>query len=154
MGTNLIYAHTTDEHVRHVAENMRSCDAEEVRLSHGHDPLTALQTSVNITEEPITVLSPDGVPLTIMGIIPKHLLSDTGIIWMLGCDDALRFRRHFLTDVPKVLDIWLERYKMLENYVHVLNTVTVNWLDRLGFEFDEPFNLHNGASFVRFHMEK
>ena len=155
MATRLTFENTTDEHVRYVAENMRPGDVEEVRLSHGHDPLTALQSSVAATEYPITALSPAGVPLVIFGVVPKSLLSDVGVIWMLGANEVLKFPRNLMVDTAKVFEIWFETYRMLENYVHVLNTISVEWLRRFGFQFDEPIKLpSNGALFMRFYMER
>ena len=60
-----------------------------------------------------------------------------------------------MTDTRRVLDIMLEMYPRLENFVHLKNHVSVRWLKRLGFSFDEPIVLpQSGEEFVRFHMEK
>jgi hypothetical protein len=134
---------------------MREADRVEVMASHGHSPLDALTLGVSKSDQVVTVLSPDGTPLVIIGVVSQSLLSDVGTIWLLGCDEALRYRRNFISEVPRVLSILFERYTMLENHVHVDNRVSIVWLKRIGFEMDEPVLFRNsGEYFMRFYMKR
>ena len=151
----LTFAETTIHHVSHIAQNMREADRVEVMASHGHTPLEALTLGVSKSDQVVTVLSPEDTPLVIIGVVSQSLLSDVGTIWLLGCDEALRHRRKFISEVPRVLSILFERYTMLENYVHVDNQISVRWLNRIGFKMDEPILFKNsGEYFMRFYMKR
>lgn len=154
MAADVWWKETIDSDVVFVAENMRQADRDEIK-AFGHDsPLEALTLSVNKTSQCFTLDSQDG-PLLICGACPKFLMSDTGLPWLLGSDEALKHRKVFMTDASKLLEIWLEQYKILENYVHVKNHVSVRWLKRIGFKMDEPIRFPNtGEYFMRFHMER
>ena len=152
---NLTFRHTSIDDVAHIGENMRQADREEVMASHGHIPMQSLLLGMRRSDQTITAVSPDGVPLVIFGVANKSLLTDVGVPWLLGCDEALKYRRHFMIDVAKVLEIMLEKYSMLENYVHVRNRVSVNWLKRMGFKMDDPvLFINSGEYFMRFYMER
>lgn len=152
---NLTFKHTDIFDVAYVANNMRQADRDEVYAASGHNPYDSLMLGVRKSDDIVTAVSPDGVPLVIFGISSKSLVTDIGVPWLLGCDEALKYRKHFMTDVPKVLEIMLEKYRMLENYVHVKNRVSVNWLKRMGFQMDDPvLFINSGEYFMRFHMER
>lgn len=150
----LTFRHTTLIDLAYVAQNMRQADREEVYAAAGHTPEQALVISIFMSEEAVTAVSPDNTPLVIFGISKQSLLSDKGIPWLLGCDEALRYRREFMRQTPKVLETMLEQYTMLENYVHVKNTISVRWLKRLGFSMDSPITFPSGEQFMRFYMER
>jgi hypothetical protein len=152
---NLTFKHTDIHDIAYIGENMRQADRDEVMAASGHNPMQSLLLGVRRSDQTITAVSPDGVPLVIFGVVGKSLVTDVGVPWLLGCDEALKYRRHFMTDVPKVLEIMLEKYRMLENYVHVKNRVSVNWLKRMGFKMDEPvLFINSGEYFMRFYMER
>lgn len=150
----LTFRHTTLADVDHVAKNMRQADREEVYAAAWHTPEQALVTSIRMSHESVTAVSPDGVPLVIFGLTTRGILSDVGIPWLLGCDEALRYRREFVKQTPKVLESMLEQYRMLENYVHVKNVVSVRWLRTMGFNMDPPVMFPSGERFIRFWMER
>jgi len=152
---NLIFRHTTQSDINYVAKHMRQADRDEVYASSRLSPYDALKTSFKKSDEPVTVLCPAGRPLVILGVTPQGLLSNKGIPWMLGCDEALKYRRSFLTEPAKVLEYWLEKYKILENYVHTKNVISILWLKKLGFVMDDPILFSNtGEYFIRFYMER
>lgn len=150
----LIYEETDSDHILHVAHHMRAADRLEVAASHGKTPLEALATGFSISDQCVTALSPAGVPLVIFGIAPRCRLTGVGVPWLLGTDEALKFRRHFFTDPPRVLPAMLDLYPSLENYVHIQNHLSVGWLQRIGFRMDAPVKFPSGYWFRRFHMSK
>ena len=155
MGNDLIFRKVEPGDIEFVAENMRQADADEVMAANNDTPLSALLLSVEKSHESVTVTDTEGTPLVIFGIRHKTLLTDdSAIIWMLGCDEALKHSKSFMVYTPKVLEIWLKQYKMLENYVHVGNKVSVAWLKRLGFTLEDPVIFPNtGECFMHFFME-
>ena len=113
------YVHTTIDHINHIAENMREADRIEVMASHGHTPLEAMMLGYENSDQIFTALGEDDEPVFVLGVVLNSLLSDIGTVWLLGCDDALKYGRNFIAEAPEVLSILLERYTLLENYVHV-----------------------------------
>lgn len=155
MAVKLKYVPVQDWHVRHVAFNMRDADVAEVKATANKTPLEALRKGMEISDRTVTVLTPDGLPLVIMGVAPRCRLTGVGSPWLLGTDEALKYKRNFLTDPPEVLDEMMDLYPKLENYVHVENRISVRWLKLLGFKMDEPVLFPNsGEKFMRFHMTR
>ena len=91
------------EHIEFIAANMREADAVEVWHSSMQDPLTALTRSVDYSFLSSAAMC-DGVPLVAYGLVNKSLLDQSGVPWMLGTNQALRHKRGFLTETPKVID--------------------------------------------------
>jgi len=152
---DLIYVPTTEDHIHHVAQHMRKADVIEVRAAGNRTPLQALQDGYRVSDQTVTVLSPDGVPLVILGIAPWNRLCGVGCPWLLGTDDALKYRRNFLRDPEKVIEAMLDLYPRLENFVHVENRLSVRWLQSIGFIMDEPVIFPNsGELFMKFHRER
>lgn len=151
----LRYVPTTEEHVRHVAQNMRQCDIEEIRACSGRDPLVALSDSVAKADEVLTGVDPDDTPVFIFGLTARCRLTGTGAPWMLGTDNVAKFPREMMVDSRKIIGFMLDNFPRLENYVHIKNTVSVNWLKSVGFKMDEPFVAPlSGEQFMRFYMNK
>jgi hypothetical protein len=152
LGLKTIIRHATDEDLMYVANNMRDQDLDEI-YAGGETPERALRMSAEISKDCLSCVLESGEVLFVLGCGPKTLLSDIGVPWLLGSKEALKHPRSFFDFPPKVLEIWKEQYSMLENYVHVKNTVSVRWLQRLGFTMHEPVTLFTGEQFMRFSME-
>lgn len=150
----LTYVATNSDHILHVAAHMRAADRLEVAAASGRTPLEALSIGFAISDECVTALSPEGTPVVIFGIAPVCRLTGVGSPWLLGTDEALRYRRHFFTDPPKVLAAMLESYTTLENYVHAENTLSVRWLQKIGFTLEPPVRFPSGHWFHRFYLTK
>lgn len=151
---DLLFRETTMSDVCYVAENMRQADVAEVYAAAGDSPMSALCKSVEMSDDPVTVASPEGVPLVIFGTVQRSLLTGVGIPWLLGCDEALKHKRGFAKYAPKIVELMLEDYEYLENYVHMKNRVSVRWLKRLGFKMDEPIRFPSGERFIHFSMKR
>ena len=155
MARRLRYVPTIVEHLRHVADNMRFEDVEELRVSSGETPLRALMNSFDVSDQTITGLTPSGEAVGIFGIGPICRVTGKGAPWMLGTDKLLKYRRELLLDPPAALEGMLDLYPRLENYIHVKNKKSVRWLKRLGFKMDKPITLPtSGEDFMRFYMTR
>ena len=155
MGVNLEFVDTQFCHLLHVAGHMRDEDRAEVIAAGGKCPFDALIDGAIISDQCVTVLDPEGIPLVVFGIAPLCRLTGTGVPWMLGTKRAEKYVRNFITDAPKVIDIMMETYPRLENWVHIANRKSVRWLRLMGFNMGKPVTFpFSGEQFIRFHMSR
>jgi hypothetical protein len=135
----------------YVANHLRPQDVAEVR-AHGHSPLDALRYSAGVSAICHAALL-DGEPVAVFGV--AELEPGLGSPWLLGTPGVLRARSYFLRLAPRYLSAWLERWPALLNYVDSRNTVSVQWLRRLG-AIIHPAAPHgpHGVPFHRFEFRK
>ncbi len=144
----------TDELIDAIAVDMRQADIDEIWASHHYEPREAL---IKGWESPgySTVITVNDEPCVMLGLTIPSILTDSGIPWLLGTENALKYKRHFLTVAPGVVKNMLDICPKLYNYVHVENKVSMNWLRRIGFKFDKPesYGVENEL-FCKFHLER
>lgn len=145
---------TTEDHIEFVAEHMREDDINEVYASSGLSPYVALRFSCKMSD-PCYTGTADDEPVCIFGVVPKSMLSDTGVPWLLGTDAVSRHARAFLRRNKKVVKQWRERFELLENYVDARNKKSIAWLEWLGFEIHpaKPYGVQ-GLPFHYFEMRR
>ena len=145
----------TDEHIKAISADMRREDAEEVWASHRHTPLEALTFGCALSDFSVTVVSDDGTPLVIIGLVKGDLLTGNGTVWMLGSNEALKYRKEFFRQTKPVIDEMLEICPRIGNMVHDKNRISISWLKRIGFIFGEQVELGRDKEiFHRFHIER
>lgn len=150
----LSYVPATVEHLHYVAHHMRQEDVDEIRACSGHTPLQALLRGLDRSDQTVTAVDQDGVPVLVFGIAPGCRLTGLGVPWMLGTDAVNRYRREMILDARRLRDMLLDLYPHLENYVHIKHLSSVRWLKLLGFQMDPPVTMPNGEQFHRFHISK
>lgn len=144
----------TEELIKVIAENMRDADAAEVWASHRHTPLQALMSGWESSHK-AAIVSVNGRPCVMLGLVVRDVLTGTGVPWLLGTDYALKHAREFLKLSPPVIEEMLHMCPRLFNYVHADNIVSIRWLKWLGFKVDAPLpHGPKGELFHRFHMER
>lgn len=132
----------TMDDVRHVAENMREEDIEEVG-AFMLSPLTALTIGFNNSDLCYTLLSPEGEPAAIMGISPQPYFKGFGSIWLLGTPLIEKYPMTFLRNTKPVLQGMFEDtgYDAFYNYTYAKNLLHHKWLKWTGFTFLRKVNL-------------
>ena len=140
--------------LKFIADNMRKADADEVWASGRYTPTEAIELSVRGSKKLVVVYA-DDTPLTVLGVVPRGVLSDVGIPWLLSAEQALNYKREFLKLSPPVIDEMLDIYPKLVNHVHSKNKLSIRWLKWLGFTIEDPELIRTtGELFHRFHMER
>jgi len=144
----------TQELIEAIAADMRQADVEEVWASNRHTPMQAMIKGAELSDYSLIVMV-DDEPCVMIGLVVHDILTGTGVPWLLGTEKALKHKRNFLIQVPAIIDEMLSICPRLFNYVHVKNKVSINWLRRIGFSFDdpEPYGL-DGELFQRFYLER
>jgi Protein of unknown function (DUF2833) len=139
----------TEERVLFVAENLRQEDADEVMLSNHVGPYEAVFTSWSDSEV-CHCIEDDGVPLALIGVTPGEA---GGLIWMLatpGLFSTLLQKIQFLREGAIWVELMLDDYDFLYNWVYSKNVRAIKLLRWLGFTIDPP--APHGPSAALFHF--
>lgn len=137
-----------------IAADMRQADVDEVWSSHHFTPREALMEGWDNSHSSVIVTVNDE-PCVMLGLVIHDILTGSGIPWLLGTNNALNYKRNFFTQVPDVIDEMLNTCPKLFNYVHVDNKVSISWLKRIGFTFDDPIPYGcNKELFHKFYLER
>lgn len=137
----------------YVGQNMRRSDREEVLASHGHSPVDAAVQSVMSSRFAYCGLA-DGVPFYLFGLRDGTAVHPVGSVWGLGTDQVARHAKSFWPASVNFIAFCRGHVERLENHVDVRNRISIAWLKRLGFRFDEPAPYGKaGLPFMRFWME-
>jgi hypothetical protein len=138
--------------VEAIASDMRQADADEVWASHRHTPIQAMMSSWAASDFSV-IVTINNEPCVMIGLVIRDILMGCGVPWMLGTNNALKYKKHYVTQVPPVINEMLTICPELFNYVHGKNKVSINWLRKFGFIIDEPTpHGYGGELFHRFHL--
>lgn len=129
---------------------MRRADELEVLRMGLPDPYQAMLESVLDSRVALAAYTDRGIAC-VVGVSKPSLLGDDACIWMLGHQDLEKYSVRFLKESRRVLAQILENYRLVENYVDAENTLTLRWLEWLGFTIDrdKPIKTLMGYSFYR-----
>ena len=137
-----------------VADTMRQADIDEVAASHGHAPLKALQAGLKVSDFVVAVVIDDD-PVAIFGLSKCNPITGSGVPWLLSSESALKHKREFLLQSPKVIEQMLEICPYLFNFVHIENRTSIRWLRWLGFAIEDPQPFGKKRQmFHRFYLKK
>ncbi len=133
---------------------MRQADINEAWVSFHQTPLEALMDSWKASKYSV-VISVDGEPCVMIGLVIRDLLSDYGIPWMLGTDTALKHKKCFFSLVPDIIDDMFKVCSRLHNHVHCKNEASIKWLKWIGFTLcdPKPYGVENEL-FHEFYLER
>ena len=127
---------STREDAEYIAKHMRQADVQEIFDSHHFSPEEAMDFTIKNTIFCLTV-KVKGVPAIIFGINGDSVLSERGTIFMLGTDDIQKLRFRFVRHSRKFIDMMLEQYSYLYNFVSADNFLSVGWLKFLGAQIED-----------------
>jgi hypothetical protein len=80
-------------------------------------------------------------PLCIGGVIPRTMLGDTGLPWMVSQPGLERHKRFFLRESRARLPDLRRQFAVLENFVACDYPKSLRWLAWLGFEVGDVTTL-------------
>lgn len=138
--------------LRWVALYMRPEDRAEIWSASRSTPMQALVDTVQVSRDTKVAVS-GRVPMCIFGCAQTTPLSGWAAPWALGTPEVERNAAWFLKASKTVVAGWRQEYRVLRNFVHAENRLSVRWLRWLGFELDpaEPIG-YDDALFHKFHM--
>jgi hypothetical protein len=126
----------TEEGALHVATHLRRQDVIEVFCSHGMQPEDAVFRSWKNSPDCRCIEGDDGSTVGIAGV------ASGGQIWMLATDGLLATASH-RRQLVRLAKQWVDGLIAsgagpLHNWALAKNTVTLRWLESLGFRLDHP----------------
>lgn len=119
-----------------LSNNLRQGDIDEIWASHHLRSLDALVKSYNCSLTCLTGLINE-VPFSMFGCTPVEFVGTKGLIWMLATEELYTVRLEFLRYSRHFVDILLQDYPILFNYVDARNVKSIIWLKRIGAEIKE-----------------
>lgn len=130
------WADPTPARVERIGKRLRWQDRAEVLYSHGLTAESAVTESWRMSQICRCIAADDGRAVGICGV-------NGNTIWLLATDELLETsadRRQFVRAGRRWVDgLFLNHsYQLLENWTLANNTVTVRWLQHLGFTVDTP----------------
>ena len=144
-----------------LAPKLRQSDIQEIWSSNRYTPTEALVESREASGKHAYTLNLDGIPVGMFGVAPltsTSTTSDIGVVWLLGADNMTSYKKGFYKVSIKYLQLFLDMYKTVFNYVDERNTISSKWLESLGFKsyhrdatygIDKiPFNLYIKGIYV------
>lgn len=111
---------------------LRPLDAEECRAG-GLTPSEALTLSVERSDE-CWLLTRYGRMVACWGYRTRSILGNTVDVWMLSGGGVAGMELTFARESRRLMSDLLTRYSTLVAWVWIGHTVTVRWLEWLGFE--------------------
>lgn len=143
----------TPELLDHIAEHLRDQDRVEIAAVGKTDFRAALHQSVAESRwSRIAMFKAE--PIAVFGC-GEHgsLLAPIGVPWLLGTDAIRTCRRDLMRLSRGYISTMLQDYPRLMNAVHADNSVSIAWLQRLGFRMHPPIAVPpHGARFHVFEM--
>jgi hypothetical protein len=131
---------------------LRQADREEVEALTGRDAREALVES-DVRSAAAWAGLANGELVCRFGVVPVSLVGVTGIPWLLGSDAVTRYGRPFLRRNRAYLREMLREFPVLRNVVDARNTVSIRWLEWLGFTLGTPQPMGVcGLPFIPFEM--
>ena len=95
-------------------------------------------------------------PFCCFGVAAASLLGNTGVPWLLGTEDVKKAAYEVKYKAKEYINIMLEHFDYLENWIDARNKVSIKWLKHCGFEMFEtpaPYGV-DGLLFHRFWKKK
>lgn len=147
------FVRPTVEMVESIAADMRQVDIDEVWASNHHTPLESMMKGWELSDF-ATVAMCNNEPLVMIGLVKRDMLTGSGVVWMLGANRAMKYKKEFFRQTKPVIDEMLTICPRLCNMVHGKNKSSIAWLKWLGFTIDDPIpHGPDGELFHRFYLE-
>lgn len=128
----------TSDDVRYVAANMRAMDAVEVWNMTGSTPRDGILRAAGNSPASFTITLDDR-PAAVCGCTKARGLRAAAAPWLLGTDElepALLTAGTQIMVTHRMVEGWLQRAGILENWVDPDNTTAIRWIKWLGFTLD------------------
>ncbi|MDD2709803.1 MAG: hypothetical protein PHV34_17610 [Verrucomicrobiae bacterium] len=137
---------------------LRKSDRMEVEACSGQNPSRALEQSWERSEMSWAGRAKHNGEWStwgILGVARLSMCSSTGVPWMLGSDEMNRNLLRIGRSSKYYVDVMLQHYSQLENYIDARQTRSIKWLKWCGFRVEpaHPFGV-KGLPFHRFWKER
>jgi hypothetical protein len=121
----------TEEHVRQVAQRIRTADRAEIEAA-GLRVDAAMAASLRASLWCSAAIC-RGWVICVWGVSPVSLIGGIGEPWLIGTDLMIKFRKSFLLESRRELKRMLRTFPVLRNRVSAVHEESIRWLAWLGF---------------------
>lgn len=127
-----------------IAEGLRKSDREEVWCSHNYNSLTAMDLSLKNSIMAFTI-ELNGIAIGAFGCVSDNIMGNKASIWFLSTDAINKLKIKFLRNNRRFIDMMLEVYPYLYNWVDARNDKSIAWIKFLGGNIKEaiPYGVEN-----------
>lgn len=134
--------------VEYIADHLRAPDRVELAITSPGLTMREILAQSVVESRWTIVACVDGVPAILYGVAPTPERY-VGTAWMLATDDVRKVRREFLSRCKDEVRLMQQKFAVLTNQVHRENTLSIRWLEWLGFTIDRERPVGpNGELFV------
>ncbi len=137
-----------DYYAKDLARHMRKQDVEELQALGITDIEEEIRLSVKNSKECYAAVDGEGHVIVMYGIVEKE---PGGMVWCLGTDLFLKYRKSFVKGCISVFARWRKKYHVLWNMVSKENTASIRWLRMFGTKFYKGYMV-GGNEFWRFEI--
>lgn len=130
---HLMFTWATQDDAQQLAENLHPQEELEVRRFSGRNPVQAIERSVRMSAEAVSIWSPAGQLLGITGVQPFTLLGGAASPWLLNTSGMRRHPRQLLVGTKILLKRWRSQYRLLVNYIDADYEEALRWARWAGF---------------------
>ena len=130
-----------DADIRHVSENLRTWDREEIAASTGRVAEKVVPYSVAVSTVTYAVFDPQGTPMAIFGVTDGTIPGEDfrwGIPWLLGTDLILAYPIPFIRAAPEIVRRIECQFDVLWNFTMKGNNPYYRWLKHAGMTVGAP----------------
>lgn len=124
--------------VSFIAPLLRPADKRELEAWGHYDHEECLLHGLENSNRCITLLTPDGVPCGMAGVI-THVITGAGYVWLLATEEIEKYPVTFLKNSHTVIDELCRGYPFVTCLSDSRNELHQKWLKWCGFELKYPY---------------
>ncbi len=143
----LVVRESVPSDVERLKNKLKQSDVEEVWASHHHTPEDALLLSIAESILSLTI-EDNGNVIGCFGIVQDSFLGGKATIWLLSSEELFYRKYRFIRHSRYFIELFLEMYPYLSNYVDCRNYKSIRWLQACGGILSDP--VHYGLEKMPF----
>lgn len=127
---------STQEDCFEISRHMRKQSIDEAWQTYRLSPI---ETTLGFFKKSTFCFTLDrnGFAVAIFGVIPRNMVGDSALIWMICTDGVTGIENTFVRNSKNFIDLMLGFYPFLYSYVSVDNELSLKWLKYIGATLSE-----------------
>jgi|14BtaG_2_1085337.scaffolds.fasta_scaffold31909_1 hypothetical protein len=141
----------TKEEVKFIATNLQKEEVDELDIFMT-SPSHAILDSVEMSHGTATVISPDGLPIAILGVVPMD--DDSGMLWVMSTEKVKAHSLGFFRCVKKLVEEQCALFGRVVSYVDIDSPAHQKFTAALGLTLTSEVltNADNDRQYLVFEM--
>jgi len=141
----------TKEEVKFIAMNLQKEEVDELDIFMT-SPSSAILDSVEMSHGTATVISPDGFPIAVCGVVPMD--NDTGMLWVMSTEKVKAHSLGFFRCIRTLAEEQCALFGRVVSYVDIDSPAHQKFTAALGLTLTSEVmtNADNGRQYLVFEM--